>query len=144
MQTLSPYHIEQTDLHELYQALYFLHNVAATKLVDGAWLYGLISRWHEPSCHDLVRTYLEELGDGEPEHNHVLIYRQLMASHDLPPIDALPSDRFVQGTLQLALGHLADEFLPEVTRHGWPGTGSRRLHCRNSCTPCPKSNAPGT
>ena len=50
MQTLSPYHIEQTDLHELYQALYFLHNVAATKLVDGAWLYGLISRWHEPSC----------------------------------------------------------------------------------------------
>lgn len=41
MQTLSPYHIEQTDLHELYQALYFLHNVAATKLVDGAWLYGL-------------------------------------------------------------------------------------------------------
>ena len=43
-------------------ALYFLRNVAPTKLVDGAWLYGVLEQWHDPRMHDLVRTYLEELG----------------------------------------------------------------------------------
>ena len=95
-------------------ALYFLRNVAPTKLVDGAWLYGVLRQWHDPRMHDLVRTYLEELGDGEPEQNHVLVYRQLLASHDLRDLDGLPADRYMQGALQLALGHLTDEFLPEV------------------------------
>lgn len=95
-------------------ALYFLRNVAPTKLVDGAWLYGVLAHWHDPRCHDLVRTYLEELGDGEPDQNHVLIYKELLASQDIQHLEALPADRFVQGTLQLALGHLAGDFLPEV------------------------------
>src|SRR5690606_19022509 len=95
-------------------ALYFLRNVAPTKLVDGAWLYGVLRQWHDPRMHDLVRTYLEELGDGAPEQNHVLVYRQLLASHDLRDLDGLPADRYMQGALQLALGHLTDEFLPEV------------------------------
>lgn len=95
-------------------ALYFLRNVAPTKLVDGAWLYGTLQHQHDPRLHGLIRTYLEELGDGEPEHNHVLIYKQLLGSLDIQDIDELPSDRFIQGTVQLALGHLADEFLPEV------------------------------
>ena len=95
-------------------ALYFLRNVAPTKLVDGAWLYGVLRQWHDPRMHDLVRTYLEELGDGAPEQNHVLVYRQLLAAHDLRDLDGLPADRYVQGALQLALGHLAEEFLPEV------------------------------
>lgn len=95
-------------------ALYFLRHVAPTKLVDGAWLYGALHQWHDPRMHDLVRTYLEELGDGEPELNHVLIYKQLLASQDIPPINSLPADHFIQGTLQLALGHLTNEFLPEV------------------------------
>lgn len=95
-------------------ALYFLHNVAATKLVDGAWLYGVLSRWHDLRMHDLIRTYLEELGDGEPEQNHVFIYKQLLAALDLQDLKSLPADRFIQGTLQLALGHLSNEFLPEV------------------------------
>ncbi|MFA5677897.1 MAG: iron-containing redox enzyme family protein [Pseudomonas sp.] len=95
-------------------ALYFLRNVAATKLVDGAWLYGVLGDWHDPRRHDLVRTYLEELGDGEPDQNHVLMYKQLLANQDIQHLESLPTDRFIQGTLQLALGHLASEFLPEV------------------------------
>src|SRR5690606_27729421 len=62
-------------------ALYFLRGVAATKLVDGAWLYGLLPRWQDADYHALIRTYLEELGDGDPEKNHVCLYRQLLASH---------------------------------------------------------------
>ena len=95
-------------------ALYFLRNVAPTKLVDGAWLYGTLQQQHDLRMHGLIRTYLEELGDGQPEHNHVLIYKQLLDSLDIQDCDELPVDRFVQGAIQLALGHLADDFLPEV------------------------------
>lgn len=110
MQTLSPYHIEQTDLHELYQALYFLHNVAATKLVDGAWLYGLISRWHEPSCHDLVRTYLEELGDGEPGTS---------PRKGWPPPGCLPGARDSGLVACLAASSRPEQSTPDSARP-WP------------------------
>ena len=95
-------------------ALYFLRNVAPTKLVDGAWLYGTLKHQQDPRMHGLIRTYLEELGDGQPEQNHVVLYKQLLARQDIQDYDDLPGDRFIQGTVQLALGHLADEFLPEV------------------------------
>lgn len=95
-------------------ALYFLRNVAATKLVDGAWLYGVLKRHQDPRMHELVRTYLEELGNGQPDQNHVLIYKQLLASQDIKDIESLPVDRFIQGALQLALGYLTDDFMPEV------------------------------
>ena len=48
-------------------ALRFLQQAAPTKLVDGAWLHGILPYWKDPRFHDLVRTYLEELGDGIPE-----------------------------------------------------------------------------
>lgn len=95
-------------------ALYFLRNVAATKLVDGAWLYGTLKLQHDPRMHELVRTYLEELGNGQPEQNHVLIYKELLARQDIQDVESLPADHFLQGTLQLALGQLTDEYLPEV------------------------------
>lgn len=95
-------------------ALYFLRHVAPTKLVDGAWLYGVLEQRHDPRMHHLVRTYLEELGDGEPHLNHVLIYKQLLARQDIPQFDTLPANHFIQGALQLALGYLARDFLPEV------------------------------
>ena len=95
-------------------ALYFLRNVAPTKLVDGAWLYGTLKHQQDPRMHGLIRTYLEELGNGEPEQNHVVLYKQLLARQDIQDHDDLPGERFIQGTVQLALGHLADEFLPEV------------------------------
>jgi hypothetical protein len=94
--------------------LYFLKGVAPTKLVDGAWLYGVLSRWDNPDFHPLIKTYLEELGDGVPDKNHVTLYRRLLATHGCEHWETLPEDHFVQGAIQLALAHGADEFLPEV------------------------------
>jgi len=95
-------------------ALYFLQAVAPTKRVDGAWLYGLLQQWRDPRFCGLVCTYLEELGEGNPAQNHVVIYRKLLAEHGLEHADALPDERYLQGALQLALGACGDDFLPEV------------------------------
>jgi hypothetical protein len=95
-------------------ALYFLKGVAPTKLVDGAWLYGMLPRWDNPDFHPLIKTYLEELGDGVPDKNHVTLYRRLLAAHGCEHWESLPEEHFVQGAIQLALAYHADEFLPEV------------------------------
>ncbi|TFW11323.1 iron-containing redox enzyme family protein [Massilia arenosa] len=95
-------------------ALAFLRAVAPTKLVDGSWLYGLLRQWDNPDFHALIRTYLEELGDGVPDKNHVVIYRKLLATHGCEQWETLSDHHFVQGALQLALAHCADSFLPEV------------------------------
>lgn len=95
-------------------ALYFLQNVAPSKLVDGAWLYGTVKHADDWRYHGLIRTYLEELGDGEPALNHVVLYRNLLSEHDCAPIAPLDDALYLQGAIQLGLGHLSDEFLPEV------------------------------
>lgn len=95
-------------------ALYFLQHVAPSKLVDGAWLYGAVRHADDWRYHGLIRTYLEELGDGDPALNHVLLYRNLLTEHDCAPNAPLEDDLYLQGAIQLALGHLSDEFLPEV------------------------------
>ncbi|BBP70212.1 hypothetical protein PHLH6_22160 [Pseudomonas sp. Seg1] len=96
------------------QALYFLQAVGPTKLVDGAWLYGLLQHWRDPRFSGLLCTYLEELGEGNPAQNHVVIYRKLLAEHDLDHAGPITDERYLQGALQLALGVCGDEFLPEV------------------------------
>lgn len=95
-------------------ALYFIRAVAPTKLVDGAWLYGLLPHWHELRFQPLVQTYVEELGSGEPLQNHVLMYRRLLAEHGCDEFGGLSDAHYVQGTQQLALGYLAEHYLPEV------------------------------
>lgn len=95
-------------------ALYFLQHVAPTKLVDGAWLYGTVRHADDWRYRGLVRTYLEELGDGDPALNHVLLYRNLLNEHDCSPTAPLDDSLYLQGAIQLALGTLTDEFLPEV------------------------------
>jgi hypothetical protein len=95
-------------------ALHFLKAVAPTKLVDGAWLYGLISQWRDPRYVELVRIYLEELGDGEADRNHVLIYRKLLARHECTQWENLDDTHFVQGAIQLSLAQHARERLPEI------------------------------
>ena len=95
-------------------ALYFIKAVAPTKLVDGAWLYGLLKHWDNPAYHELIKTYIEELGEGVPDKNHVTIYRKLLATHGCDGWEQLDEHHFVQGAIQLALGHHADHFLPEV------------------------------
>ena len=95
-------------------AMWFLQQVAPTKVVDGAWLHGSLRHWHDPRFHGLIRTYLEELGDGDPRCNHVLVYQRLL-SH-LGCLEPLPleDDRYLQGAIQLALGCNLEQFLPEV------------------------------
>jgi hypothetical protein len=95
-------------------ALYFLQAVAPTKLVDGAWLYSTLSHWQDPRFHPLIRTYLEELGDGVAQMNHVVLYRQLLAKHGCDNPAPLGDDYYLQGTLQLALAYHGDEFMPEA------------------------------
>lgn len=95
-------------------ALFFLKCVAPTKLVDGAWLYGLLPHWQDPRFTSLIQTYLEELGEGSPTKNHVVLYHTLLASQDIERWDDLRDEHYVQGAIQLALAHHADHFLPEV------------------------------
>lgn len=95
-------------------ALHFLQHVAPSKLVDGAWLYGSVRHTDDWRYHGLIRTYLEELGDGDPALNHVLLYRTLLEEHDCAPTAHLDDELYLQGALQLALGRLSDEYLPEV------------------------------
>ncbi|WP_417781162.1 iron-containing redox enzyme family protein [Stutzerimonas xanthomarina] len=95
-------------------ALHFLRGVAPTKLVDGAWLYGLLQRWDDARFTSLIQTYLEELGEGSPEKNHVVLYRKLLASQGCDDWQTLDDDNFVQGAIQLALAEHAEQFLPEV------------------------------
>ncbi|WP_417779456.1 iron-containing redox enzyme family protein [Stutzerimonas xanthomarina] len=95
-------------------ALHFLRGVAPTKLVDGAWLYGLLQRWDDARFTALIQTYLEELGEGSPEKNHVVLYRKLLASQGCDDWQTLDDDNFVQGAIQLALAEHVEQFLPEV------------------------------
>lgn len=96
-------------------ALNFLRSVAPTKLVDGSWLYGLVSHWRDDRFAPLIRIYLEELGEGLPEKNHVVLYRKLLAAHGCEQWQhGLDDEYYVQGTIQLALSHHADAFLPEI------------------------------
>ena len=95
-------------------ALYFIKAVAPTKLVDGSWLFGLLRHWDNPDFHPLIKTYLEELGDGAPDKNHVTIFRKLVAVHGCDGWPQLDDSHFVQGAIQLSLAHNAEEYLPEV------------------------------
>lgn len=95
-------------------AMYFIQHVAPTKLVDGAWLFGLLPHWADYRFHGLVRTYLEELGDGDPALNHVSLYRKLLADLDCEPGDSLADELYLQGAIQLCLGVAGSQFLPEV------------------------------
>ena len=100
--------------HTKAHALNFIKSVAPTKLVDGSWLYGMLKHWDSPDFHPLIKTYLEELGEGAPSKNHVTLYRKLLATHGIEGWEELSDDHFVQGAIQLALGHNAERFLPEV------------------------------
>ncbi len=95
-------------------ALFFLKGVAPTKLVDGAWLFGLLRHWEQAAMRPLITTYLEELGNGVPEKNHVVVFQQLIDSHGCTQWQGLPEDHFVQGLIQLAFAYNADQFIPEL------------------------------
>ncbi|WP_426178056.1 iron-containing redox enzyme family protein [Massilia sp. TWR1-2-2] len=95
-------------------ALYFLKGVAPTKLVDGAWLFGLLQYWEQGAKRPLITTYLEELGNGVPGKNHVVIFQQLIDAHGCAQWQGLPEEHFLQGLIQLALAYNPQQFLPEL------------------------------
>ena len=95
-------------------ALYFLRTVAPTKMVDGAWLYGVVHRWSDARLAPLIRTYLEELGEGVASKNHVALYGRLLAANGCEDWQNLGDEYYAQGAIQLALAYGAGHFLPEV------------------------------
>ena len=95
-------------------ALYFLQAMAPTKLVDGAWLYGLLPRWREQRFHGLIQRYLQRLGNGDPAQHGALRYNNLLTEHGCAAPAWLSDEHFVEGAQQLALGRLAADYLPEV------------------------------
>ncbi|WP_445406335.1 iron-containing redox enzyme family protein [Acinetobacter seifertii] len=97
------------------QAFEFLIKVSPTKKVDGAWLYSSVHYWNDPVFHELIITYLEELGLGEPKANHVCIYDDLLRSLGLDSFDLFLDDEYYhQAVVQLALGYAPPEFIPEM------------------------------
>lgn len=96
-------------------ALGFLRASAPTKLVDGAWLYGLAKHWRDIRLRDLIATWLDELGEGFASHNHVAVYTRLLAEHECDDwAEELSAQYFLQGITQAALGRLSDDYFPEV------------------------------
>ncbi len=95
-------------------ALSFLQGVAPTKLVDGAWLYGLLPNAGDLRFYSLIRTYLEELGDGDPAQNHVALYQRLLIEQGCETPPELSDNHYLQGAIQLALGYHAQAFIPEL------------------------------
>ncbi|MES2830359.1 MAG: iron-containing redox enzyme family protein [Pseudomonadota bacterium] len=95
-------------------ALHFLKAVAPTKTVDGAWLYGLVKHWNDARFGSLIRIYLEELGSGSPDKNHVVLYKKLLSAQGCDKWTNLSDTHFVQGLIQLSLAHHSDQFLPEI------------------------------
>lgn len=95
-------------------ALYFLRVVAPTKMVDGAWLYGLTRHWHDSRVASLLKIYLEELGDGIEAMNHVAMYRKLLKVNECEDWKTLDDKFFTQGAVQLALAANTEMHLPEV------------------------------
>jgi hypothetical protein len=95
-------------------ALHYLSAVAPARLTDGAWLYGVLARWDDPALQPLIATYLEELGNGVPDKNHVVIFQQLIDAHGCAKWRQLGEAHFHGGLTQLALAHHAERFLPEL------------------------------
>lgn len=95
-------------------ALYFIRSVAPSKLVDGAWLYGCLRHWQENDFHPLLKTYLEELGEGLPAKNHVVLYQRLLDHYAIAGHEGLGDGHFTQGAIQLGLGYAGQAFQAEM------------------------------
>lgn len=74
-------------------ALNFIKLVAPTKMVDGAWLHGFIHHANNEKFAKLITIYLDELGNGDVQKNHVVLFRQLLTKYGLDELNEL-SDEF--------------------------------------------------
>ncbi|KAH0496066.1 hypothetical protein TgHK011_003449 [Trichoderma gracile] len=111
-------------------AIQWLKRLAPLNLIDGAWL----CRVHKITTPFVLRdvtknawqVFSEELGDGDVEKNHVLIYRDLLREHGvhLPACDSiefirehheLNDEQVWRNSIgQLLISLFPNEFLPEI------------------------------
>lgn len=96
------------------QAQRFLSAVAPARLAGGASLYGVLERWDDADFQPLIAHYLEQLGNGVPDRNRVLLYRDLLESGACPPWREQDDAAFTEGAVELALARNAEHFLPEL------------------------------
>lgn len=96
-------------------AFEFLTKVTPVKFVDGAWLYSVLEQADLQAHQDLILTYLEELGLGDPMANHVCMYQDLLRQHGLERfIEPLSPIYYEQAAVQLALAHVGVDDLAWV------------------------------
>jgi hypothetical protein len=100
--------------------------LAPLTLIDGAWLQGFTDYAHAPTevGHLLFATYWDELGNGQRQLNHPLIYRQMLREMglELPPTASrefahwpgLREESFEPAVYWLCVGRLPRTFLPEL------------------------------
>lgn len=87
-------------------AFEFLVKVAPVKAVDGAWLYSMLNHYAQANCKDLIYIYLEELGLGHFNANHVTLYQQLLDRYELTQdSEQLDDCYYEQAAIQLALAY---------------------------------------
>ncbi len=112
------------------EAKWWLRQIAPVKHVDGAWL-GHIHKITTPfalrrATKDAWQVMSEELGDGDPQKNHVYVYRELMKDIEsaLPEADSVdfihPQHQLNEkcvweaAVAQLLISLFPHEFLPEI------------------------------
>ncbi|CAJ63333.1 MULTISPECIES: iron-containing redox enzyme family protein [Frankia] len=99
---------------------------APLTLIDGSWLQGFTD--HEQASsgigHSLFETYWDELGNGEPRLNHMLIYRDVLREMgvELPPTASrefarwpgLRDESFELPVYWLCIGRFPRTLMPEL------------------------------
>ncbi|CAN7340478.1 iron-containing redox enzyme family protein [Pseudoduganella sp. LjRoot289] len=99
------------------QARRFLREAAPARLADGASLYGVVERWDDIDFQPMIASYLELLGNGVPDRNRHVVYRDLLAAaagSGWTGTGALPPERYVSAAVELAMAYNGDDFLPEL------------------------------
>lgn len=112
------------------EAKWWLKQIAPVKYVDGSWL-GHIHKITTPfalrrATKDAWQVMSEELGDGDPQKNHVNVYRELMKDIEsgLPDADSIdfihPRHQLNEkcvweaAVAQLLISLFPHDFLPEI------------------------------
>lgn len=97
------------------QARQFLREAAPARLADGASLYGVVERWDDTDFQPMIASYLEQLGNGVPDRNRFLLYRDLLAGQAAgTAAGELEPERYRSAAVELALAHGGENFLPEL------------------------------
>lgn len=99
------------------QARRFLREAAPARLADGASLYGVVERWDDIDFQPMIASYLELLGNGVPDRNRYLVYRDLLAAEagsGWAGTGALAPERYLGAAVELAMAYNGDDFLPEL------------------------------